>query len=426
MSALRSFIDVDDDFFDRLEHLAVLALLHDDARAGYGKLEAFAAHGLDEDGELQFATAGDVERVLAFGFLDLQRDVAFGFLEQAIADDAARDLVAFGAGKRAVIDDEGHGDGRRIDRLCLQRFIDGRVAERIGDRALRKAGDGNDVACLGFFDRLTLDTAEREDLGNSAGLDRLTVGSQYLHGLVRLDGAGMDAAGDDAAEERVGFEQRADHAERTFADFRLGHVLHDKVEKRCKTLVRRTFRRGVHPAGAAGAVENGEVQLLVIGVERGEEVKHLVDDFFCATIGTIDLVDRHDRAETDLQRLADHEFRLRHRAFGGIDQNDRAVDHRENALDLTAEVGVTRRVDDVDAVALPLDRRRLGKDRDAAFLFQVVGIHHALCCALVLTEGAGLLEELVDERGLAMVDVCDDRDIAHGHGNVSELWGAWI
>jgi hypothetical protein len=62
--------------------------VHDDARTRHGELEAFAAHGLDQDGELQFAAAGDVERVLVFGFFDLQRDVAFGFLEQAVADDA--------------------------------------------------------------------------------------------------------------------------------------------------------------------------------------------------------------------------------------------------------------------------------------------------------------------------------------------------
>jgi hypothetical protein len=102
--------------------LAALVLLHDDARTRHGKLEAFAAHGLDQHGELQFAAAGDVERILVGGFLDLQRDIAFGFLEQAVADDAARHLVAFGAGQRAVVDDEGHGDGRRIDRLRRQRL----------------------------------------------------------------------------------------------------------------------------------------------------------------------------------------------------------------------------------------------------------------------------------------------------------------
>ena len=49
------------------------------------------------------------------------------------------------------------------------------------------------------------------------------------------------------------------------------------------------------------------------------------------------------------QRLAGHELGLRHRAFGRIDQQDDAVDHRQDALDLAAEIGVAGRVDDVDA-----------------------------------------------------------------------------
>ena len=53
-------------------------------------------------GELQFAAAGDDMKQSVFGDSStLQRDIAFGFLQQAVADDAARHLVAFGAGERA-------------------------------------------------------------------------------------------------------------------------------------------------------------------------------------------------------------------------------------------------------------------------------------------------------------------------------------
>ena len=50
-------------------------------------------------------------------------------------------------------------------------------------------------------------------------------------------------------------------------------------------------------------------------------------------------------------------------------------------------------------------------------------IHHALGDALVLAEGARLLEQAVDERGLAMVDVGDDGDVAqfHGTGRLSKI-----
>ena len=52
-----------------------------------------------------------------------------------------------------------------------------------------------------------------------------------------------------------------------------------------------------------------------------------------------------------------HEAGLRQRAFGGVDQQHDAVDHRQRALHLAAEVGVAGRVDDVDLDAAVVDRR---------------------------------------------------------------------
>ncbi len=410
------FINVDDDFFDRLHGLAGrFVLVHDDARTRYGELEAFAAHGFDQNGELKFATAGHVERILAFGFFDLQSDVAFGFLEQTVTDDAAGYLVAFGAGKRAVVDDEGHGDGRRVDRLGLHRFVDGRVTERVGDGTLGETGDGDDVTGNRFFDRLTLDAAECEDLGDTAGFNRLAVLGQNLDGLVRLDRAGSNAAGDDTAEEGVGFEKRTDHTERTFFDLRLRHVLQHEVEQRCKAFILRAFRVDVHPAIATRTVEDREVELFVGGVEVCEQVENFVDDFFVAAVRTVDLVDRDDRLQADLEGLADDELGLRHRAFGAIDENDRAVHHRENTFDFAAEVGVAGSVDDVDANALPFNRGRLGENGDAAFLFEIVRVHDAFCDALVLAERARLFQEFVNEGRFPMVNVRDDRDVAKCH-----------
>ena len=128
-----------------------------------------------------------------------------------------------------------------------------------------------------------------------------------------------------------------------------------------------------------------------------------------------------DRLEPHLERLGDHELGLRQRPLGGIDQHERAVDHVEDALDLAAEIGVAGRVDDIDAGVLPEDRGRLGEDGDAALALEVVGIHRALGHPLVLAERAGLLQQPVDQRGLAVVDVGDDGDVAElhdlGHGS---------
>jgi len=161
--------------------------------------------------------------------------------------------------------------------------------------------------------------------------------------------------------------------------------------------------------------------LVIVGIEADEQVEHLVEHFGVATVGTVDLVDHHDRAQAQAQRLAGDEFRLRHRAFRTVDQQDHAVDHREDAFHFGAKVGVAGRVDDVDAVAVPLDRGRLGENGDPAFLFEIVRIHRPFLDPLVIAEGAGLAEKLINERGFAVVDVRDNRDIAHG-----KRGGHWV
>src|SRR5690606_5940570 len=109
---------------------------------------------------------------------------------------------------------------------------------------------------------------------------------------------------------------------------------------------------------------------------------------------------------------------LRHRAVHRVDQYQHRVDHRQHALDLAAEVGVPGGVDDVDAPYLarlrvgPADRGVLREDGDAAFLLDVVAVHHAIGDHGAFVQGAGLLEQLVDEGGLAVVDVGDDGDVA--------------
>ena len=72
---------------------------------------------------------------------------------------------------------------------------------------------------------------------------------------------------------------------------------------------------------------------------------------------------------------------------------------------------MTGRVDDVDVDAPVRDGRVLGHDRDAFFALEVDRVHDALGHRLVLAKEARLPEHRVDEGGLAVVDVSDDRDV---------------
>ena len=173
---------------------------------------------------------------------------------------------------------------------------------------------------------------------------------------------------------------------------------------------------GVRGGGAelAVGVENREVEHGLVGVEVDEEVIDLVEDLLRARVGTVDLVDHDHRGEAGFERLGENVTGLRQRAFGGVDEEDDAVDHLEGALHFTAEVGVAGGVDDVDLVVVIVEGGVLGENRDAALFFKVVRVHDALGDGLVGAEGAALAQHGVDEGGLAMVDVGDDGDVEDG------------
>ena len=96
----------------------------------------------------------------------------------------------------------------------------------------------------------------------------------------------------------------------------------------------------------------------------------------------------------------------------GVNQQQHGVNHRHYALNFTAEVGVAGGVDDVDVVAVPVDRGVLGENGNAALFFLVVAVHHALVVELVTLKGAGLAQEFVYQGGLTMVNVGNDGDVA--------------
>ena len=114
----------------------------------------------------------------------------------------------------------------------------------------------------------------------------------------------------------------------------------------------------------------------------------------------------------ELKRLLQNEAGLGHGAFSRVHQQDNAVHHFEDTLDLAGEVGVARGIDNVDLDALIVYRGVFCQDGDAALALDIARVHDALLHYLVFTECARLLEHLVDQRGLAVVNVRDDRNVA--------------
>ena len=128
-------------------------------------------------------------------------------------------------------------------------------------------------------------------------------------------------------------------------------------------------------------------------------------------VRAVNLVDDNDNLMAKFQRLLQHEARLRHGSLRCVDKQQDTVDQLQNALDLAGEIGMARGIDDVDLIILIVDSGILGENGDAALAFEIAGVHHTVDDRLVFAVHAALLEHLIDQRGLAVVNVRDDCNI---------------
>ena len=143
-------------------------------------------------------------------------------------------------------------------------------------------------------------------------------------------------------------------------------------------------------------------------------------------IFAVDLVDHHHRLEAVLHRFAEDEFGLGLRSLVSVNHKQHAIDHLHDAFHFPAEVGVPRGVDDVDVVFVPLERGILRADCDPLFFLEIHRVHDPLLELLVGLKGSRLTEQLVNQGGLAVVDVGDDSDVANiFHAIPEKEGGLW-
>ena len=151
---------------------------------------------------------------------------------------------------------------------------------------------------------------------------------------------------------------------------------------------------------------------------RRQPPGHRREDRVGIGAGPVDLVDEDQRRDVEPLEGAEQERRLRLDALDRRDDEDRAVEHAEDALDLRDEVGVARGVDEVDREVADEERGDRGPDRDAAFALEVerVGLGGAGVDAADVVDGAGGEEESLGEGCLTGVDVREDSEIERAHG----------
>ena len=170
------------------------------------------------------------------------------------------------------------------------------------------------------------------------------------------------------------------------------------------------FEHVGHALAGLGADQDG-----VGGIEADGAFDHLLGARNVGA-GEVDLVDDGN----DFEAVIDGEIgvgeRLGFDALRGIDDQQGAFAGGQRAGDFVGKIHVAGRVDQVELVGLAVLRRvhhadGVGLDGDAAFAFEVHGVED-LGLHLARGERAGEFQQAVGERGLAVVDVRDDREIA--------------
>ena len=160
-------------------------------------------------------------------------------------------------------------------------------------------------------------------------------------------------------------------------------------------------------------VDEVKVVQIFLSTHFQNQLHGFVNHFFGSSVGLVDFVNHHHRLEPRLKCLAQNKARLRHRAFGRVDQQQGSVCHLKNSFNFAAKVRVTRRIDDVDLDAFVGQRNVLGEDRDATLFFDVARIQDSLARQLRVTKLAALSQQAVNQCSFAMVNVSDDDDVTN-------------
>ena len=396
-----------------LHRLVALAVNHarHNLRLTDRQFETFTTHRFDEHSQLQLAAALDLPRIRTLRRCDAKRHVANELLIEAVLQHCGRQLGPALARQRRRVDTNRHRQAWLVDGEDWEWAGIGEVCDGLADRHLRDASDGDNVAWASLVRRDALEFFGNKQLGQLDVLNR-AIGTAPGDGLALSEVSVANAAQRQTAEVRRGVEIRHECLQRMLWIV-LGRrdMLDDRVEQRHEAFGQRvgTLIRGM--SSARIRVHDREIDLLFSRIQVEEQGVRLVEYLSNAGIGTVDLVDDENHGKLGLKRLAQHEARLRQRPLTRVDEEQNSIDHGQTTLYLTAEIGMARRVDDVDLDVAVTNRRVLGEDRDALLSLQVVRVHHTLADVLIGSESTRLPEHGIDECRLTMINMRDDRDV---------------
>ena len=362
------FRDVDGQLFDRLAAHAVNLFINY-LRLTYLQLIAFAAHRLDQNGQVKHAAAGN-NPFIGRRLLDAQRKIFFQLVLQAIVDVARSAIFALLTKKRRIIDRKEHRHSRLVDRNRRQGLRTIKVANSIADFKIFKPNNGTDVATTNAFNAPATHSLKGVQLFDLDLLHR-TIAMSNRNISAIFNHPAMHAPYGNATRIIRVVERSNKHLQRPLISRRRRNCIDNCIEQ-ISNILRRLLPVLAHPVVFSRTIDYGEVQLLLRSVEIAHQVEDHLVNLLGAAIRFVHLIDDNDRLQANLQSLLQDESRLRHRSFKSIDQKQTAIGHIQNTLYLSAEVRVARRVYNVDFSIFIVDGDIFGEDRYTSLALQFI------------------------------------------------------
>ena len=322
-----------------------------------------------------------------FGFGDLKGHVGPRFTNEPLFDLARGKEPALSSGKRRIVYTDLHGDRGGINLDKAKRLVLLTIGNRLADKNVLKTPKADDVSfgCalhLNFLQTLVAKNGGDIRTGFPAGA------VEANDALAEFDLAAGDPSVGNPAQIVTVIEIRDEELKITCVRLLRRRDVSDDGLEEGKHRVAGIIKFPLGESLLRTGIEMGEIELLIRGFQFQEELENHIEHLVWPSIFPIDLVDDDDGFKVVFHRLAQDKFRLRLRSIVSVYDEKNAIHHLHDAFDLASEIGMSRRIHDIDAVSIPAKSRVLGADCDSLFSFKIHGIHHALIHFLVGAESS--------------------------------------
>ena len=284
---------------------------------------------------MEFSSSAYLEAVCGISFLNEKSDVYFKFLHESFPDMSGSYVLADLSCEGALVYHEVHAERGLFDMDHLHGLRMLRITDGLSDGNIRNAGYYYDVSAFCLRNRHTLESAVNEDLVDLSG-DYFPVFFADSDLLAFSDDTAGDTSYTKTADVIVISQSGYLELQRFVIQIRIRLAMLDYcLEQRCqiqpavslralldllsafldghsKDILRISYSDTL----AGNTVEDGKIQLIVVGFQIHEKFINLVDYFIDPCILLVKLVDEKNGIQPLFKGLLEYESGLRHGAFG--------------------------------------------------------------------------------------------------------------